>query len=129
MHAHAHLTVTSCKCHPCRARPPGDYESKEPCILWTSALRCPDVDTATERKSGTYLSQNRSRNQHEDNRNEIRRPEICCKIQMVEEIDAYSHHRAAGPPARRPKKKADLHRDFSIAFKRRPETVRTALLR
>lgn len=128
MHAHAHLAVSSCKCHPCRARPPGDNESKEPCILWTSALRCPDVDTATERKSGTYLSQNRSRNQHEDNRNEIRRPGKYCKIRMVKGINAFSHQSAAGPPARRPKKKADLHKGFSIVSNRRLKRVRTVLL-
>ena len=71
-----YLAITRSEGHPSGARPPGDDEAEEPSILWTRALSTPYVNGTAERKRRANFCQDRRRDEHEDHRDNVRRPGV-----------------------------------------------------
>ena len=66
-----YLTVTSGKRHPSCGRPPSHKKSKEPRVSWAGTLGGPDVNGTAERERRADFGEDRSRDEHKDNGDDV----------------------------------------------------------
>ena len=68
------LAVACRESHPSGTGPPSNDEAEEPCVFGACAFSRPDVDGAAQREGRADFCQDRGSNEHEDHRDDVRRP-------------------------------------------------------